>query len=51
MLSVIDINHGVVLKVVMKELAKKLVEQDWNMEMVQVVSRSSNANSEIEIST
>jgi hypothetical protein len=51
MLPILDINHGVVLQVIMKEQAKKFVEQEWIMEMVQVVSRSFNANSEFDCST
>jgi hypothetical protein len=50
LLPILDINYGVVLQVIMKEQAKKSVEQEWNMEMVQVVSRSVNANSEFDCS-
>lgn len=41
MLSVVYINHGVVLQVFLKEQANKLVEIGMDMEIVQVLSRSS----------
>jgi hypothetical protein len=50
LLPILDVNHGVVLQVVLKEQVKRMVEQAWNMEMVQVVSRISNANSEFDCS-
>lgn len=50
MLPVADKNHGFVLQVVCKEQAKKVVEIEMDMEIVQVMSRSSKRSSQFDIS-